>query len=59
MNKVKFEPYGDLVDQAFYQFNENSFNNQDLHNQIESYETQQNIEIKMIQKTQKQTKQQF
>ena len=28
-NKIKFEPYGDLVDQAFSQFNENSINNQD------------------------------
>ena len=34
-NKIKFEPYNDLVDQAFSQFNENSINNQDPHSQIE------------------------
>ena len=34
-NKIKFEPYSDLVDQAFSQFNENSINNQDPHSQIE------------------------
>ena len=34
-NKIKFEPYGDLVDQAFSQFNEISINNQDPHSQIE------------------------
>ena len=38
-NKIKFEPYGDLVDQVFSQFNENSINNQDPHSQIENYET--------------------
>ena len=38
-NKIKFEPYDDLVDQAFSAFNENSFNNQDQHSQIENYET--------------------
>ena len=38
-NKIKFEPYGDLVDQAFSQFNENSINNQDSHSQIENDET--------------------
>ena len=31
INKMKFEPYGDLVDRAFLQFNENLINNQDLH----------------------------
>ena len=40
-NKIKFEPYGDLVDQAFSQFNENSINNQDPHSQIENEETQE------------------
>ena len=30
-NKIKFEPYGDLVDQAFSQFNEISINNEDPH----------------------------
>ena len=29
INKMKFEPYGDLVDQAFSQFNKNLINNQD------------------------------
>ena len=38
-NKIKFEPYGDLVDQAFSQFNENSINNKDPHSQIENDET--------------------
>ena len=28
-NKMNFEPYRDLDDQAFSQFNENSINNQD------------------------------
>ena len=27
INKIKFEPYGDLVDQDFSQFNENLINN--------------------------------
>ena len=35
----KFEPYGDLVDQTFSQFNENYINNQDSHSQIENDET--------------------
>ena len=38
-NKIKFEPYRDLVDQAFSQFNENSINNQDPHSQIKNDET--------------------
>ena len=38
-NKIKLEPYGDLVDLAFFQFNENSVNNQDPHNQIKNDET--------------------
>ena len=33
MNKIKFEPYGDLVDQAFCQIN------QDAHSQIENDES--------------------
>ena len=37
-NKIKFEPYGDLVDQTFSQFNENSINNKDPHSQIENDE---------------------
>ena len=39
INRIKLEPYGDLVDQAFLQFNENSINNLDLHSQIENDET--------------------
>ena len=36
MNKIKLEPYGDLLDQAFSQFNENLITNQDPHSQIEN-----------------------
>ena len=32
---MKFEPYVDLVDQAFAQSNENAINNKDSHSQIE------------------------
>ena len=38
-SKIKFEPYGDLGDQAFSQFNENSINNRDPHCQIQNDET--------------------
>ena len=38
-NKINFEPYGDLVDQTFSQFNENSINKQDPHSQIENDKT--------------------
>ena len=38
-NKTKFEPNGDLIDQAFSQCNENSINNQDPHSQTENGET--------------------
>ena len=38
-NKIKFEPYGDLVDRAFSQFNENSLNDQDSQRQTENDET--------------------
>ena len=34
-NKIKFEPYDDLIDQAFSQFNENLINNQDPHSQAD------------------------
>ena len=37
-NKI-FERYGDLVDQPFSQFNENSTNNQGPNSQIENDET--------------------
>ena len=36
---MKFEPYVDLVDQAFAQSNENAINNKDPHSQIEIDET--------------------
>ena len=36
MNKVTFEPYGDLVDQTFSQINENSITKQDTHSQIKN-----------------------
>ena len=39
LNKMKSEPYRDLVDQMFQQFNENLINNQDPHSQIENDET--------------------
>ena len=38
-NKIKFEPYGDLVDQASSKFNENLLNNKDPQSQIENHET--------------------
>ena len=34
INKIKFEPSGNLVDQAFMQFNDNLVRNEDLENQI-------------------------
>ena len=37
-NKRKFEPYGDLADQAFSPCHENPIKNQDPHNQIENDE---------------------
>ena len=55
-NKIKLEPYGDLVDLAFFQFNENSVNNQDITKLKMMKHQEQNISMKMIQKTQKQTK---
>ena len=39
INIMKFESYGDLVDQGFLQFNENLINNQDPHSEIENEET--------------------
>ena len=39
VNKIKFEPYGGLVDQVFLQYNENLIYNEDPQNQIENYET--------------------
>ena len=35
---MKFDPYDDLVDQTFWQFNDNLINNQDPQNQIENKE---------------------
>ena len=34
-NKLKFKPYGDLVDQVYSKFKETFINNQDPHSQIE------------------------
>ena len=34
VEKIKFEPYGELDDQAYSQFNENAINDQDKHSQI-------------------------
>ena len=39
ISKIKFQPYGDLVDQSFLPFNENMINNEDRHSEIENYET--------------------
>ena len=53
-NKIKFGPYGDLVGQAFSEFNENSIKNQDPQAKLKIMKHQgQNIAMKMIQKTQK------
>ena len=38
INKMKFEPYGDLVYQTISQFNKKLINNQDPHNQTKSNE---------------------
>ena len=38
-NRFKFEPYGDLVEEAYAHYNENMINNQDPHGQIENEET--------------------
>ena len=35
---MKFDPHDDLVDQTFWQFNDNLINNQDPQNQIENKE---------------------
>ena len=43
INQVKLEPNGDLVDQAFLQFNKNLINNQDTQSQIENDETRDRI----------------
>ena len=37
-NKIKFERYGDLVDEVYSRFNETLINNQDPHSQIENDE---------------------
>ena len=39
INKMKFEPHGDLLNQAFVQLNEILINNQDPYSQIENDET--------------------
>ena len=54
-NKLKFGPYGDLVDQVYSKFNETFIDNQDPHSQTENDETPEadSVTMKMIQKTQK------
>ena len=39
ISKMKVQPYGDLVDQAFLKFSENIINNQDPQSEIENHET--------------------
>ena len=57
INKIKFEPFGDLVDEVYSRLKETLINNQNPHSQIKMVEFQeQNIPTTMIQKTQKQTK---
>ena len=38
IDKIKFEPYDDLVDEVYSQLNESLINNQDPHSQIENVE---------------------
>ena len=52
INKSKFEPYGNLVGQAFLKLNDNLISNQYPHSQIENDETP----MKMIQKKERQVK---
>ena len=39
INKIKFEPYGNLFDEVYYRLNETLINTQDPHRQIENDET--------------------
>ena len=55
MNKIKFESYGDLVDQAFSQFNEN-LSQVDMVKLKMMKHQRQVILMKMIQKTKEQAK---
>ena len=56
-NKIKFEPYSDLVDQVFSQFNDNSFTFKTHLVKLKMMKhPRQNTPMKMIQKSQKQTK---
>ena len=56
-NRIKFQPYGDLVDQIYSKFNETLINNQDPQAKLKMTKHQgQNILMKFIQKTEKQTK---
>ena len=49
INKMKFEPHGDLLNQAFVQLNEILINNQDPYSQIEMMKHQrQNTPRKVI-----------
>ena len=56
-NKIEVDPYEDLIDQSFSQFNENLIKNQDPQSQIENGETPE-VEYphEYAQKTQKHTK---
>ena len=51
-DKISFGSYGDLVDRAFSQFNENYISNQDSILKMMKYQGQSTL-MKMIQKTQK------
>ena len=55
-NKIKFKPYGDLVDQTFSQFNEKLTIKTHLAKWKMMEHQKHNMPMKMIQKAQKQTK---
>ena len=57
INKMKFEPYGDLVDQAFVQFNENLITIKTHIVKLKMMKHQRaNTPMKVIQKKEEQTK---
>ena len=57
INKIKFEPYGDLVDEEYSRLNEILINIQDPYSQIENDEIPgAEYPTTMTQKTQKKTK---
>ena len=55
-DKIKFERYGDLIDQAFSQFNGNSTIKSHIAKSKMMKHQWQNIPMKIIQKTQKKNK---